>query len=143
MSGARTWFHLGSTNDFLGYMVRPIEHYTQPLVEGAGFLLGCPEEEVLATAGVAFDPACTDHWTLMVSPTIGTHVSCTIQDAGAALGFPRGRRDSTCAPLTATDGVGAPAEFGAPPAAIPAPLAGAGQALRSSRTTGMSRSVLR
>lgn len=47
----------------------------------------------------------------MVSPTIGIHVSCTIQDAGGALGFPTGLRDLACPALTATDGLGAPPEW--------------------------------
>ncbi|HEX8648244.1 MAG TPA: hypothetical protein VF715_15225, partial [Thermoleophilaceae bacterium] len=59
---------------------------------------------------IPYDPACPDHWTLMVSPTIGTHVACTIQDAGEALGFEVRTRDPECAALTAADGVGAPPE---------------------------------
>jgi hypothetical protein len=46
----------------------------------------------------------------MVSPTIGTHVACTIQDAAREIGFGQGRRDDACAPLTALDGVDAPQE---------------------------------
>jgi hypothetical protein len=46
----------------------------------------------------------------MVSPTIGTHVACTIQNAAVAVGFGEGRRDDACAELTALDGVGAPEE---------------------------------
>jgi hypothetical protein len=110
VTGARMWFHLGATNDFLGYMVRPVDAYPQVLTEGAGYLIGCPEEEVLVRTGLPYDEACTDHWTLMVSPTIGTHVACTIQDAAAGLGFGRGPRDDGCGPLTALDGVGAPPE---------------------------------
>ena len=110
VTGARAYFHLGATNDFLGYMVRPVEHYPQVLVEGAGYLLGCPEEEILVRSGLPYDEACTDHWTLMVSPTIGSHVACTIQDAAREIGFGEGRRDDACAQLTALDGVGAPQE---------------------------------
>ena len=107
---ARAHFHLGASNDFLGYMLRPLEHYPQVAQEGAFYLGGCPEEEFLAAAQVQYDDACTDHWTLMVSPTIGTHVSCTIQNAAGDLGFEVGTRDGACDPITATDGVGAPAE---------------------------------
>jgi hypothetical protein len=46
----------------------------------------------------------------MVSPTIGSHVACTIQDAGVALGFGAATRDPACPVLTGTDGVGAPPE---------------------------------
>jgi hypothetical protein len=113
VTGARAWFHLGATNDFLGYMVRPLDHFPQVLVEGAGYLLGCPEEEILKRSGLPYDDACPDHWTLMVSPTIGSHVSCTIQDAGLALGFSSRTRDPACATLTATDGAAAPPEHGA------------------------------
>jgi len=110
VTGARAWFHLGATNDFLGYMVRPLDHYPQTFVEGAGYLLGCPEEELFSNTGIPYDDACPDHWTLMVSPTIGSHVSCTIQNAGMALGFTSATRDPACEPLTAADGVGAPPE---------------------------------
>jgi hypothetical protein len=113
VTGARTHFHLGATNDFLGYMVRPLDHYPQTAVEGVGYLLGCPEEEVLAGAGIPFDDACTDHWTLMVSPTIGSHVVCTIQDAALDLGFTSRQRDPACDGLTRLDGVAAPAEANA------------------------------
>jgi hypothetical protein len=110
VTGARAYFHLGATNDFLGYMVRPLEAYPQVAVEGAGFLIGCPEEEIFKNTGVPYDEACTDHWTLMVSPTIGSHVACTIQDAAVAVGFGSGARDDECGALTALDGTGAPAE---------------------------------
>jgi hypothetical protein len=110
VTGARMHVHLGAANDFLGYMVRPADHYPQVAVEGAGYLIGCPEEEVLVQTGLPYDPACTDHWTLMVSPTIGSHVACTIQDAGATLGFGRGARDDACGTLTRLDGLGAPPE---------------------------------
>ncbi|HEX8647351.1 MAG TPA: hypothetical protein VF715_10660, partial [Thermoleophilaceae bacterium] len=97
VSGPRLHFHLGATGDFLGYMVRPASDYPQVAAEGGGYLLGCPEEEVLRQTGIPYDPACPDHWTLMVSPTIGTHVACTIQDAGEALGFEVRTRDPECA----------------------------------------------
>jgi hypothetical protein len=113
VTGARVHFHLGAANDFLGYMARPVDHYPQVLQEGAGYLLGCPEEEIFTRAGLPFDDACTDHWTLMVSPTIGTHVACTIQDAAGGLGFTRSHRDPACEGVTRTDGVAAPPETGA------------------------------
>ena len=111
ITGAREHLHLGAANDFLGYMVRPIDAYPQVAQEGAGYLIGCPEEEILSFTPVPFDGACTDHWTLMVSPTIGTHVACSIQDAGEELGFTVGNRAPECDGITATDGVGAPAEY--------------------------------
>jgi hypothetical protein len=46
----------------------------------------------------------------MVSPTIGTHVACTIQATARRIGFGAGRTDRECAGLTAADGAGAPAE---------------------------------
>ena len=110
VDGARAWLHLGAANDFLGYMVRPLDAYPQVAVEGAGYLLGCPEEEVLKTTGAPYDDACTDHWALMVSPTIGSHVACTIQDAALRLGFTARTRDGACDALTRTDGAGAPPE---------------------------------
>jgi hypothetical protein len=106
---ARTHFHLGASNDFLGYMVRPVSTYAKVFREGAFFLGGCPEEELMSYTPMPKD-GCTDHWTLMVSPTIGTHVSCTIQNAAGTLGFAVGTRDPACPALTATDGIGGPAE---------------------------------
>lgn len=108
--GARAHFHLGAANDFLGYMLRPLDHYPQVASEGAFYLAGCPEEEVISQTPFPYDDACTDHWTLMVSPTIGTHVACTIQAAAVALRFTAGATDPACGALTATDGEGAPAE---------------------------------
>ena len=108
--GARAYFHLGAANDFLGYMLRPVDHYPQVFVEGAGYLGGCPEEQIYEGFGMDYDGACPDHWTLMVSPTIGTHVACTIQDAARKLGFGMIRKDEACDGLIAADGVGAPSE---------------------------------
>jgi len=110
VTGTRAFFHLGASNDFLGYMLRPVDHYPQVLREGALYLGGCPEEQVLEGLMQPYDEACTDHWTLMVSPTIGSHVACTIQDAAGSLGFTVGTRDPNCTPLTALDGQAAPAE---------------------------------
>ena len=58
VGGARMHFHLGATNDFLGYMVRPASDYPQVAAEGGGYLIGCPEEEVLVQTGSPYDPAC-------------------------------------------------------------------------------------
>ena len=103
---AQDHFFLGATNDFLGYMVDGEAEYWQTLMEGATFLAGCPEEEL-----VGGDPACPDHWTLMVSPTIGTHVLCTIQDSAQEIGLATGgERNPRCPALTALDGLAAPAE---------------------------------
>jgi hypothetical protein len=110
VTGARAHFHLGAANDFLGYMLRPVDHYPQVFTEGAMFLGGCPEEAIYEGFGLDYDGACPDHWTLMVSPTIGTHVACTIQAAAVGLGFGAAREDEACAELTATDAAGAPAE---------------------------------
>jgi hypothetical protein len=110
VTGARAHFHLGAANDFLGYMLRPIDHYPQVATEGAMFLGGCPEEQLYEFVGVDYDGACPDHWTLMVSPTIGSHVACTIQNTALGLGFSAARKDEACAELTAVDGVAGPAE---------------------------------
>ena len=110
VTGARAHFHLGAANDFLGYMLRPLDHYPQVLIEGAGYLAGCPEEQLFEFTDVEYDGACPDHWTLMVSPTIGEHVACTIQKAALGVGFTARHTDSECAGLTAADGVAGPAE---------------------------------
>ena len=109
VTGTAAHFMLGGAQDFLGYMVTPLADYQQVLTEGATFLAGCPEEAVLDGAGQNPDGACPDHWTLMVSPTIGAHVVCTVQDAAQSLGFGVDRQDA-CEVLTATDGQQAPAE---------------------------------
>jgi hypothetical protein len=110
VTGARAYFHLGAANDFLGYMLRPLGHYPQVFTEGALFLGGCPEEAIYEAFDVAYDGACPDHWTLMVSPTIGTHVACTIQATARRIGFGTGKKDRKCAALVAGDGAAAPAE---------------------------------
>jgi hypothetical protein len=110
VTGARAHFHLGAANDFLGYMLRPVDHYPQVFTEGAMYLGGCPEEQIYEYMDVEYDGACPDHWTLMVSPTIGEHVACTIQNAALGLGFTAGHKDDECAALTAADGVAGPAE---------------------------------
>jgi hypothetical protein len=118
VGGAKTHFLIGAANDFLGYMVADEDTYQQTLEEGALFLPGCPEEELYKGAGVDHDGACPDHWTLMVSPTIGTHVVCSVQAGAETLGFAVADVSPRCAALTAADGVGAPAEApgGAPTA---------------------------
>lgn len=104
-------FLLGGANDFLGYMVANDAEYQQTLQEGATFLPGCPEEAVTHQLPVGeHDGACPDHWTLMVSPTIGRHAVCTIQDAAGRLGFTTGDRSDRCGVLTTLDGQNAPAE---------------------------------
>ena len=110
VTGARAHFHLGAANDFLGYMLRPVDHYPQVFAEGALYLGGCPEEAIYEGFGLEYDGACPDHWTLMVSPTIGSHVACTIQATAVKLGFGAAREDEVCDALVATDGAGAPAE---------------------------------
>jgi hypothetical protein len=101
---AQDHFFLGAANDFLGYMTESEESYLQTLQEGATFLAGCPEEELIGG-----DPACPDHWTLMVSPTIGEHVLCTVQEAAQVLGL-AAQPGERCPVLTALDGVAAPPE---------------------------------
>jgi len=110
VQGASVHFMLGAANDFLGYMVADRDQYEQTLREGATFLPGCPEEEAQAAAGADHDGACPDHWTLMVSPTMGTHAVCTAQDAAVRLGFTAGPRADECTALTALDGQAAPPE---------------------------------
>ena len=111
ITGAREHLHLGAANDFLGYMVRPLDAYPQVAKDGITYLGGCPEDMILGVIPLDLAGACTDHWTLMVSPTIGTHVACTIQDAGEALGFTASNRARECPAITAGDGRGAPAEY--------------------------------
>ena len=110
VTGASEHFLLGGANDFLGYMVANDEQYQQTLQEGALFIPGCPEEIPMEALGVPYDGACPDHWTLMVSPTIGRHAVCTIQDAADRIGFTTGPRDESCEVLTTLDGQEAPPE---------------------------------
>ncbi|HJR46244.1 MAG TPA: hypothetical protein VJ927_11635 [Actinomycetota bacterium] len=110
VTGASKHFLLGAANDFLGYMVADDEQYQQSLEEGATYLGGCPEQELQDGAGMPHDGACPDHWTLMVSPTIGRHGVCTIQDAAERLGFGVTERSDRCGALTALDGQQAPEE---------------------------------
>jgi hypothetical protein len=111
ISDARLVFSLGAANDFLGYMLRTPEQYWQSFQEGLLYLIGCPEEQVLDALGIDYDGACPDHWALMVSPTIGQHLLCTLQDSAESLGFSVGARNAACPLLTAFDDVLAPPDF--------------------------------
>ncbi len=108
--GPRMVFTLGAAQDFLGYMVRTDDQYQQAAQEGTLYLAGCPDHEIGVPAGVQ-EGECTDHWSLMVSPTIGRHALCAHQNAAEGLGFVSGPQDDDCAVLTATDGQAAPEEF--------------------------------
>lgn len=46
----------------------------------------------------------------MVSPTIGRHLRCTVQNSAKVLGFELGAQNQ-CPLLTALDGLAAPAEY--------------------------------
>ncbi len=109
--GPRMVFTLGAAQDFLGYMVRTEAQYQQTAQEGTLYLGGCPDHELGVPAGVQ-EGECTDHWSLMVSPTIGRHALCAHQNAAIGLGFASGPQDDDCALLTATDDANAPKEFG-------------------------------
>jgi hypothetical protein len=116
--GAREHFFIGAANDFLGYMTDGADSYQQSAQEGLFYLGGCPEEAFYEGAQLPYDGACPDHWTLMVSPTMGTHALCTIHEAAATVGFAIGAERSGCAALTAGDGVGGPAERAAEPSPV-------------------------
>lgn len=104
-------FLLGAANDFFGYMTFRDETYWQTFSTGATWILGCPEQDfIYQPFGIEYDGACTDHWSLMVSPTIGQHIVCTVQDAAGRLNFEVAQADTRCAALTALDGLAAPAE---------------------------------
>ncbi|HXG27869.1 MAG TPA: Ig-like domain-containing protein [Nevskiales bacterium] len=111
IEGARVNFLLGGANDFLGYMLYTPEQYRQSFEEGALYLAGCPEEALREGAGQDIDGACPDHWALMVSPTIGRHIVCTVQNAARELGFTVVAQNDECPLLTAFDGIAAPAEY--------------------------------
>lgn len=119
IEGARVNFLLGGANDFLGYMLYTPEQYAQSFEEGAFYLGGCPEEALREGLGQEIDGACPDHWALMVSPTIGRHLVCTVQNSAAALGFTVGAKNQECPLLTALDGIAAPAEY---PSISPLPM---------------------
>lgn len=110
ITGPQAHFLLGAANDFFGYMVFAPETYRQIFLTGAAWLAGCPEQNLYDALGIPYDGGCADHWTLMVSPTIGQHIVCTLQDGAEAMGFDGGARDPNCAALTLVDGVLPPAE---------------------------------
>jgi hypothetical protein len=118
VQGARAYFLLGGANDFFGYMVKKPETYEQALRTGFHYLPGCTNEtdelERALTIREEGEGACADHWTLMVSPTIGSHIVCTLQDAADRLGFTTANRDPECPLLTALDGQAAPPESDSP-----------------------------
>ncbi len=114
VQGARVQFLLGGANDFFGYMVKKLETYEQTARTGALYLPGCPEQQAYEALGVDYEDACSDHWSLMVSPTLGSHIVCTLQDSADRLGFTSANRDPECAVMTALDGLGAPPESGNP-----------------------------
>jgi hypothetical protein len=118
VQGARVQFLLGGANDFFGYMVKNLETYEQVARTGFHYLPGCTDEsDALETAlGIREEGegACSDHWTLMVSPTIGSHIVCTLQDAADRLGFTTGNRDAECDALTALDNLAGPPESDSP-----------------------------
>lgn len=105
VEGPAVHFTLGAAQDFLGYMAADDESYLQTTENGATNLAGCPEDEAAEALGIPHDPSCTGHWTLQVSPTIGRHTVCTIQDIAERIGFRAGERITECVALTATDGL--------------------------------------
>ena len=114
VQGAQAYFLLGAANDFFGYMVKRQETYQQTFQAGATWLAGCPEQELIfEPANLPHETGCADHWALMVSPTIGSHIVCSLQDAADDLGFATANRDSDCARLTALDGLAPPDESAA------------------------------
>lgn len=98
-------FVLGAAQDFLGYMVADEATYTHTFEEGGLWAAGCPEEELYGVLDVDHDGACPDHWSLMVSPTIGLHLACTATRAAADMGMATTDPDPRCPALTATDGL--------------------------------------
>jgi hypothetical protein len=115
---AREHFFIGAANDFLGYMTDGLDSYQQSAQEGLFYLGGCPEEQLYEGFEQPYDGACPDHWSLMVSPTMGTHALCTIHEAAATVGFTIGEPRDGCAALTAGDGVAGPTERTAQPAPV-------------------------
>jgi hypothetical protein len=108
VEGASAHLMIGAANDFLGYMVESPESYLQAMQKGTLFLAGCPDSPV--REGVGLEGGCNDHWTLQVSPVMGQHVLCTVQDAAVDLGFAVSNAASACPMLTALDGQAAPPE---------------------------------
>jgi hypothetical protein len=108
VEGAQSHFIIGAANDFLGYMTETPESYLQAMQKGTLFLAGCPDSALREAAGL--ESGCNDHWTLQVSPVMGQHVICTVQDAAERMGFTVTERSGDCPFLTALDGAAAPAE---------------------------------
>ncbi len=116
VQGPRQHFLLGAANDFFGYMTFRDETYQQAFATGATWIAGCPEQEyIYDPLGQDYDGACSDHWSLMVSPTIGQHIVCTLQNAAEAIGFTAGDQAANCSALTALDGLAPPTEIGTAP----------------------------
>ncbi len=109
VAGPQAHFLLGAANDFFGYMTYRDETYQQTFATGATWIAGCPEQEYLYDPlGMEYDGACSDHWSLMVSATIGQHIICSLRDAADRIGFDGGARAGNCAALTALDDVAGP-----------------------------------
>ena len=117
VAGPQMHFFLGTTNDFIGYM-GPANGYAQIAAQGTFYLAGCPEDQgsdpfrdfLAGLERLGYDPervfdsgSCPDHFILMTSPTIGDHVTCSIQAMAGELGFVVGTEDQNCPVYTATD----------------------------------------
>ena len=117
VQGPAMHFYLGVTNDFVGYMA-PTASYDQVAAQGAFYLAGCPEDRsadqfrdllaFLETIGydserLFDDGSCPDHFVLMASPTLGDHVTCSVQAMAGEIGFTVGLQESNCPALTASD----------------------------------------
>lgn len=112
--GASAHFVLGGAHDFFGYMVKKQETFQQLAQLGAAYPV-CPEQEIMQGAGLEppfGEYACNDHFTLMVSPSFGSHIVCTLQDGADRVGFPTANRDEECEAYTAMDGVAPPDDGG-------------------------------
>lgn len=117
IQGPRLHFFLGVTNDFIGYMA-PVASYDQVTAQGLTYLGGCPENSGSAQlrelaapilgplgyeSGRLFDEgSCPDHWILMASATVGDHVTCSLAEMSATLGF-TAAPPAYCAALTISD----------------------------------------
>lgn len=124
VAGAQMHFFLGATNDFLGYM-GPASSYDQVVAQGATYFF-CPPGEFEQNGRAALSPitsptgyeagrlmdegSCPDHFILMSSPQMGDHVACSIQKAGARIGFTAGALPPICQVLTASDDFLAPSQ---------------------------------
>ena len=133
MQGAQAYFLLGGANDFFGYMVHEDETFQQTFEGGALWLAGCPENAIVEPTGLDKERACKDHWALMVSPTIGQHIVCTLQNAADTLGFATQGRGERCTALTALDGLLTPDDL--PSTGAPGFAAAAWEQARAGRAT--------